>query len=91
MQQIFVYVIAGIAGGLVRGTIGLLKNKTPVLASFARKFSPSYFMITIFVVSGIVGGFAGILAGTQWELSFLAGYAGSDFIDGLYKIGSDKR
>jgi len=29
---------------------------------------------------------AGILANTEWQVSFLAGYAGTDFIENLYKI-----
>ena len=29
---------------------------------------------------------AGILADTKWQVSFLAGYAGTDFIESLYII-----
>jgi len=32
-----------------------------------------------------VGAAAGILADTEWQVSFLAGYAGTDFIESLYK------
>jgi len=42
-------------------------------------------LITI-AISGIVGAAAGILADTEWQVSFLAGYAGTDFIESLYKI-----
>jgi len=33
-----------------------------------------------------VGVTAGILADTEWQVSFLTGYAGTDFIENLYKI-----
>ena len=48
-------------------------------------FKPEYFLITI-AISGIVGAAAGILADTEWQVSFLAGYARTDFIENLYKI-----
>jgi hypothetical protein len=34
----------------------------------------------------VVGATAGALADTEWQVSFLAGYAGTDFIESLYKI-----
>ena len=33
-----------------------------------------------------VGGAVEVLADTEWQVSFLAGYAGTDFIENLYKI-----
>ena len=36
--------------------------------------------------SALVGLVAGILADRAWEISFLAGYAGTDFWEGLYKL-----
>jgi len=42
-------------------------------------------------ISGIVGVVAGILADTEWQVSFLAGYAGTDFIENLYKIKISRR
>ncbi|MBI3397010.1 hypothetical protein HY045_00880 [Candidatus Woesebacteria bacterium] len=47
-------------------------------------------MITI-TISGIVGAVAGVLADTEWQVSFLAGYAGTDFIESLYKIKIGQR
>lgn len=32
------------------------------------------------MIAGIVGAAAGALADTEWQISFLAGYAGTDFI-----------
>jgi len=39
-------------------------------------------LITI-LISGIIGGTAGALANTEWQVSFLVGYAGTDFIESL--------
>jgi hypothetical protein len=47
-------------------------------------------MVTI-LISGIVGAAAGILADTEWQVSFLAGYAGTDFIENLYKMESARK
>lgn len=65
----------------------LLKTKPTKKANY---FKPEYFLITI-AISGIVGEAAGILADTEWQVSFLAGYTGTDFIESLYKIKLGQR
>ena len=87
MEKFLVYFIAGFCGGIIRGLVGFVKNKT---LEKANHFKPQYFLITI-LISGIVGAVAGILADTEWQISFLAGYAGTDFIENLYKIKSKKK
>ncbi|MBU1130977.1 hypothetical protein KJ840_02485 [Patescibacteria group bacterium] len=82
MEKYFIYISAGFLGGIIRGLVGFVKNKT---IEKANHFRPSYFVVTI-LISGVVGGVAGILADTEWQVSFLAGYAGTDFIENLYKI-----
>ncbi len=42
-------------------------------------------------MSGIVDTTAGILADTEWQVSFSAGYAGTNFIESLYKIKINQR
>jgi len=37
-------------------------------------------------VATVVGGLAGALANGDWRLAVIAGYAGTDFLEGLYKI-----
>lgn len=34
----------------------------------------------------MVGGLAGALANSDWRLAIIAGYASTDFLEGLYKI-----
>ena len=76
--------LAGGMGGLVRGIVGVTKAQTFNPDTF--KFQWKYFAITI-VVSIIVGQMAGVVFNGDWRASLLAGYAGSDFLEGMYKIG----
>ena len=71
MEKFLIYLFAGFIGGIIRGLVGFVKNKT---IEKANHFKPSYFAITI-LISGIVGAAAGILVDTEWQVSFLAGYA----------------
>jgi uncharacterized membrane protein YfcA len=82
MEKYLIYVLSGFLGGIIRGLVGFVKNKT---IEKADRFKPSYFVVTL-LISGIVGAAAGALADTEWQVSFLAGYAGTDFIENLYKI-----
>jgi hypothetical protein len=87
MEKFLIYFFAGFIGGVIRGLVGFVKNKT---LEKANHFKPQYFLITV-LISGIVGAAAGILADTEWQVSFLAGYAGTDFIENLYKIKFGQR
>ena len=87
MNKFLIFLLAGFSGGIIRGLVGFVKNKT---IEKADHFKPQYFLITI-LISGIVGAVAGILADTEWQVSFLVGYAGTDFIESLYKIKLGQR
>jgi uncharacterized membrane protein YeaQ/YmgE (transglycosylase-associated protein family) len=87
MENFLIYIFSGFFGGIIRGLVGFVKNKA---IEKANHFKPTYFWATI-AISGIVGAAAGILADTEWQVSFLAGYAGTDFIESLYKIKIKKR
>ena len=80
-QFSLVFVLAGLAGGVLRGFVGIAKSKSIEKGQFV----PLYLGVTL-GVSGLVSLVAGILADQSWELSFLAGYAGTDFLEGLYKL-----
>jgi len=80
-QFSWVFVLAGLAGGVLRGFVGIAKSKSIEKGQFV----PLYLGVTL-GVSGLVSLVAGILADQSWELSFLAGYAGTDFLEGLYKL-----
>lgn len=75
--------LAGGAGGLVRALVGIAKGKEFNPDTF--KFQWKYFAFSIFV-SIITGQMAGLIMNTDWRMSLLAGYAGSDLLESLYKL-----
>lgn len=75
--------LAGGMGGLIRGIVGIYKSYAASPATF--KFDWKYFGISL-AVSMITGQMAGIVFNSDWRSSLLAGYAGSDFLESLYKI-----
>src|SRR3990172_4347155 len=76
------HLLTGLAGGLVRGLVGILKQ-TQNPDEF--KIHWKYFGLTM-LVSGIVGVVSGIIADGDWRISLLAGYAGTDFLESLYRL-----
>ncbi len=75
---VFAGVMGGI-GGLTRGVIGLLKAM-----SLRRRILWQYYLITV-VIAVIIGVFTGIIFNFDSRLSLLAGYAGTDILEGIYK------
>jgi len=77
-----VFVAAGILGGiggLTRGVVGLLKA-----LSLRRRILWGYYSITL-AVAIVIGVFTGIIFDFDYRLSLLAGYAGTDILEGIYK------
>lgn len=66
-------------GGLTRGIVGLLKA-----LSLRRKIIWTYYLITVGCAI-ILGVFTGMIFNFDWRLSLLAGYAGTDILEGIYK------
>ncbi|NCN51974.1 hypothetical protein GW931_03105 [archaeon] len=75
---LFAGILGGI-GGLTRGVVGLLKA-----LSVRRKILWEYYAITV-VVAIIIGAFIGVIFDFDPRLSLLAGYAGTDILEGIYK------
>lgn len=69
----------GATGGLARGVIGLLKA-----LSLRRRILWMYWLITV-IIATIIGAFVGIVFDFDYRLSLLAGYAGTDILEGIYK------
>jgi|SRR3989344_9319745 len=74
----FAGLLGGI-GGLTRGVVGLLKA-----LSMRRRILWLYYIITV-VIALIIGVFVGIIFDFDPRLSLLAGYAGTDILEGIYK------
>ena len=66
-------------GGLTRGVVGLLKA-----ISLRRKILWGYYSITV-LVAIVIGIFTGVIFNFDYRLSLLAGYAGTDILEGVYK------
>ena len=75
---VFAGLLGGI-GGLTRGVVGLLKA-----LSLRRRILWAYYAITV-VIALIIGVFVGIIFDFDPRLSLLAGYAGTDILEGIYK------
>lgn len=81
METFYQSLLLGFLGGLLRSLVGLSKSKWVS----RKKIKSGYFWLTI-AVSALVGMAAGILASPDFKLAFLAGYAGTDFLEGLYRL-----
>src|SRR3989344_3909607 len=79
LTSVFYPALVGGLGGLVRGFIGLLKA-----LSLRRTILWGYYSITV-VVAMIIGMFVGIVFNFDYRLALLAGYAGTDILEGIYK------
>ena len=82
--MIVIYLIMfGFLGGAVRILVGLFKNK---VFSGREKFKTGKFLFTL-ITSGIIGVFCVLLTVGDYRIYLLAGYAGTDLISSIYKIG----
>jgi hypothetical protein len=72
----------GLFGGIIRSIVGLLKHK---VFSGKEKFNTTKFWFTI-ILSGLIGAFCALLTVGDYRIILLAGYAGTDLIQGVYKI-----
>ena len=79
MEPIVIAGLLGGIGGLTRGAVGLLKA-----LSLRRRIMWKYYVITVFIAI-IIGVFTGIIFDFDKRLSLLAGYAGTDILEGIYK------
>lgn len=78
-QQLILPALLGGVGGLTRGFIGLLKA-----LSLRRRILWGYYVVTV-IIAVVIGIFIGIIFNFDYRLSLLAGYAGTDILEGIYK------
>ncbi len=79
MNELVIPAALGGIGGLARAFVGLLKA-----LSLRRKILWGYYAITV-VIAAVIGIFIGVIFNYDWRLSLLAGYAGTDILEGIYK------
>lgn len=83
MEVTITQILMGLVGGLVRALVGITKSSTFTPEKF--KFEWKYFGFSL-LVSAIVGVMSGIIADHDWRIALLAGYAGTDFLESLYRL-----
>ncbi|HLC78347.1 MAG TPA: hypothetical protein VJH92_04440 [Candidatus Nanoarchaeia archaeon] len=79
MDSLILAGLLGGVGGLTRGVVGLLKA-----LSMKRKILWGYYLVTV-AIAMIIGIFVGVIFDFDPRLSLLAGYAGTDILEGIYK------
>ena len=86
MLEIF---IAGFLGGIIRALVGLSKyiSATP---SKKRKIRTDWLVVSL-LSSGGLGLLAGVFIANDVKFALLAGYAGTDFIENIFKIKMKKQ
>jgi len=75
------FAIYGFLGGIVRALVGISKA---MKKSKRFRFNHKRFWFTL-ITSGIIGVMAGLLMVPDYKLALLAGYAGTDLLEGLIK------
>ena len=79
MEPLYLAALLGGVGGLTRGFVGLLKA-----LSLKRRILWNYYAITV-AIAVVIGIFVGVVFDFDPRLSLLAGYAGTDILEGIYK------
>jgi len=79
MDILLLSAILGGIGGLTRGFVGLMKA-----LALQRRIIWGYYAITV-IIAVVLGIFTGIIFSFDARISLLAGYAGTDILEGIYK------
>jgi len=79
MNTLLLSALLGGIGGLTRGVVGLLKA-----LALRRKIIWTYYALTV-AIALIIGIFTGMIFNFDPRISLLAGYAGTDILEGIYK------
>jgi len=81
--------LAGFLGGVIRGLVGIAKEmrSSPTKKKHIRI---DYILVTILAAGGL-GILVGVYIVDDVRFALLAGYAGTDFLESVYKIKMKKR
>ena len=79
MDPTLLAALLGGIGGATRGIVGILKA-----LALKKRIIWNYYLITV-VSAVVIGVFTGIVFNFDPRLSLLAGYTGTDIIEGVYK------
>jgi len=76
--------LAGFIGGIIRGLVGITKYITATPTK-RRKVRKDWIVLSL-MSSGGMGLLAGCFIADDAKFALVAGYAGTDFVEGLFKI-----
>ena len=76
--MLITFILVGVLGGLVRALYGLLKA-----INNGALINKGYFLITL-TVSGIIGGLLGAVFTTDYRITCLSGYVGTDILENMF-------
>lgn len=79
MLEVINFILVGALGGLVRALYGLMKA-----VNNNEKISVGYFLLTV-ITASIIGGILGSVFTLDFKLTALAGYAGTDILENIFK------
>jgi hypothetical protein len=85
LDPMILTILTGFLGGLVRAVVGILKWQLRAPKQKGRMNFSSAYLLASLILAGIMGTVAGVYVINDPRFSFLAGYAGTDFVEGLYK------
>ncbi len=79
MIEVINFILIGVLGGFVRALYGLMKavNRND-------KISAGYFLLTV-ISAGVIGGILGSVFTIDYKIAALAGYAGTDVLENIFK------
>lgn len=80
LMLIVLVFLPGVAGGLMRGLIGITKH----CSRGKESFKPRKLLFSLLTAT-LVGAVASVATSGDWRVAFLAGFAGSDVLDSLRK------
>ncbi len=78
--------IAGFAGGMVRGLVGFIKHQY----SYKNVSFDLYYFLGMIFLSGVVGLLVVAAFDGNAVFAFIVGYAGGDFVENVYKTITKK-
>jgi len=89
MAEMLLYIfLAGFLGGIIRGLVGITKYITGTPAT-KRKVRKDWIILSL-LSSGGLGLMAGVFIAEDVKFALVAGYAGTDFLESIFKIKMKK-
>jgi CBS domain-containing protein len=86
MIEIFV---AGFLGGVIRGLVGISKQMRT--SPSKKKLIRTDYLVVSLLAAGGLGLLVGVFIANDYRFALLAGYAGTDFLENLFKIKMKKK